>query len=100
MAQKETVRIRPPQPTDKFGDPTGPEPVWVDVPRCTVVPRESQDYEQRGPIVIHGYLVRMPASTVITDRHEVEVRGEVQQIDGAVADFRRKGKIVYTMRAN
>lgn len=100
MASKENVEIRPPRPEDKFGDPIGPEPAWVVVSRCTVVPRESQDYEKRGPVIIHGYMVRFPPGTAVTDRHEIRIRGEVYQVDGAVADFRRKGLIVYTMRAN
>lgn len=100
MAAKENVRLRPPQDEDKFGDPVGPAPDWSDPVRATVVPRESQDYEQRGPVIIHGFLVRLPSSTVITDHYELEIRGDVYQIDGAVADFGRKGKIVYTMRAN
>ena len=100
MAQKETIRIRSARPTDRFNDPIGPVPAWRDVPGATVVPRESQDYEQRGPIIIVGFMIRVGPTVVVVDTDEVEVRGEVYQIEGAVADYLRKGKIFYVTRAS
>lgn len=100
MAAKETIRVRPPRAKDKFGDPVGPVPAWVTISGCIVVPRESQDYEQRGPIIISGFLVRLPASAIVSPHHEFEIRGEVYAVDGDVADYKRRGKIVYTTRAN
>jgi hypothetical protein len=100
MATKELVRARGPQATDEFGDPTGPVSTWVNIPGTTVVPRESQDYEQRGPIIISGFMLRLPSTAQVTDQHEYQVRGKIYQTDGAVADYGRKGKIVYVRRAN
>ena len=72
-----------------------------------MVPRESQDYEQRGSIIIKGFMVALPGTVrdnlgqvvEIEDTDEVEVRGEVHQIDGAVGDYVKR-IIFYTMRAN
>lgn len=100
MAKKETVRARAPREKDQFGDPTGPIPSWVDIPGTVVVPRESQDYQQRGPVIISGFMLRLPPPALVSDNHEFEVRGKIYQVDGAVADFGNKGKIVYVGRAN
>lgn len=100
MARKETVRARPPAEEDMFGDPAGDDEAWVDIPGTTVVPRESSEYQQRGQIIIHGFMLRLPAPAVVGDNWEFEVRGEVFQVDGAIGDFGRKGKIVYVGRAN
>jgi hypothetical protein len=100
VAAKEIVKARAPQAEDDFGDPTGPVPAWVEIPGTTVVPRESQDYEQRGPIIISGFMLRLPSSAAVDDQTEYEVRGKIYETDGAVADYKRKGKIVYVKRAN
>jgi hypothetical protein len=100
MAQKETVETRPPQDVDEFSDPTGATPDWVPIRGVTVVPRESQDYEQRGPIIVSGFMLRLPSTVAVGDHHEYEIRGKIYQTDGAVGDFGRKGLIVYVMRAN
>jgi hypothetical protein len=100
MAQKETVETRPPQDVDEFSDPTGATPDWVPIRGVTVVPRESQDYEQRGPIIVSGFMLRLPASADVGDNNEYRIRGKIHQTDGAVGDFGRKGKIVYTKRVN
>lgn len=99
MAKKEAIRLRAPRPKDKFGDPTGPVPDWRDETALAVVPRSSEDYEQRGPIIISGYMVAISSIVPVSDRDEVEIRGEVFQIEGAVGDYGRK-KIFYTERAN
>lgn len=99
MAKKEIIKTRAPQARDDFNDPTGAVSAWVEL-SAVVVPRESSEYNQRGPIIISGFLLRLPASAEVSDQHEFEVRGKIYQIEGAVADFGRKGKIVYVGRAN
>lgn len=99
MPKKETIQVRPPRARDDDGDPWGPEPAWVDIPGATVVPRESQDYEQRGPIIISGFMVAVGPAAVVGDNYEVKVRGEVYQIEGAVGDYGKR-KIFYVSRPN
>ena len=99
MPKKETIKLRSPREEDQFGDPIGPVPGWRNVPGATVVPRESNEDERRGTIIISGFMISFPSSVEITDYDEVEVRGEVYQIEGAVGDYGRK-KIFYVMRAN
>lgn len=95
----ENIRLRAARPEDDFGDPTGPVPEWRVVRAIAVVPRSSQDYEQRGEIIISGFMI-VVASRVEVDAHdEVEVRDKVYQIDGEVGDYGRK-KLFYTTRAN
>lgn len=53
--------MRPPRPLDRFNDPTGPVPPWREVPGATVVPRNSEEDERRGPIVIAGMMVALNA---------------------------------------
>lgn len=106
MARKETIFMRPLRPLDRFNDPLGPEPVWREVPGATCVPRNSNEDDRRGPIVIAGFMVAMnapvrdKAGVVVPLEHtwEIKIRGEVHQIDGDVGDYGRK-IILYTMRA-
>lgn len=100
MAAKEKIRLRAPRPEDKFGDPTGTVPDWRDVNGATVVPRSSSEYEQRGTIIISGFMIRVPRSTAVQNGDEVEVRGKVYQIEGEIGDFGRPGKIFYVKRPN
>lgn len=100
MAQKEKIRLRAASTKDKFGDPVGPVPPWRDVTARAVVPRTSVDTDQRGPIVISGFMVSLSPGTPILDNDEVEIRGKVHQIEGVVADYGRKGKLFYTKRVN
>lgn len=107
MPRKETIKIRHAREEDRFGDPQGPVPAWIVIPGATVVPRQSQDYEQRGAIVISGFMVALPGvikdttgqTVELADSDEVEIRGEVYQVDGAIGDYGKK-IIFYTMRAN
>lgn len=99
MPKAEKIQIRPLRETDEFNDPIGDEAEWEDVTAIAVVPRNSQDFEQRGPIVISGFMVVVKSKVVINSRYEVKVRGQVQQIEGDVGDYGRK-KIFYTERAS
>lgn len=107
MAKKETILLRAARPKDRFNDPVGPVPVWREVPGATVVPRNSHEDEARGPIVISGFMVVLPskvrdkkAALVPLDSDwEVQVRGEVHQIEGEIGDYGRK-IIFYVMRAH
>ncbi len=97
--------MRPPRPLDRFNDPTGPVPPWREVPGATVVPRNSEEDERRGPIVIAGMMVALNAQirdlagVIVPLKHdwEVQIRGDVHQIEGDVGDYGRK-IIFYTLR--
>ena len=99
MAKKETIRRRPQRPT-RLGDPVGSVPPWVLIPNCVVIPRESQDFEQRGRVIVHGFLIRTKAGVTILDTDEIEVRGKIYQVDGAVANFGRKGLLLYVRKVS
>lgn len=100
MPQKESIWVRPPRATDDFNDPLpGPEIEWREIPGATVVPRGSGDFEQRGPIIISGFMVKLNGSAEVADTDEVKVRGIEHQIDGVVGDY-GKAKIFYTIRVN
>ncbi len=107
MAKKETIWGRAPRELDRFNDPIGPEPDWVEIPGAIVVPRAADDYEKRGPIIIEGFMIVLPsrvrdaqgADVALNDRWEIRVRGEVHQVDGSLADYGRK-IIFYVMRAS
>lgn len=107
MAKKETIRVRPPRPRDRFNDPIGAVPDWRSVSGAICVPRNSHEEEQRGPIVISGFMVVLPSKFVdtagqpvaLTSDWEVEIRGQVLQIEGEIGDYGRK-LIFYTMRAS
>jgi hypothetical protein len=97
MAQKEPIKRRPARPT-RMGDPVGPVPAWIEIRGCLVVPRESQDFEQRGRVVLSGFMIKAPRTATVLATDEIMVRGEIYQVDGAVGDFRRKGKLFYVKR--
>lgn len=99
MPRRETIEVRSQRELDRFNDPIGPEPAWRAIPGATVVPRSSQDYEQRGAIVISGFMVVVPSAERVEDTDEIRIRGEVYQVDGAIGDYGRR-KIFYTMRPN
>ena len=98
MARKERIRVRDLAAENMHGDPASLKP-WRNVDGAVVVPRSSGDFEQRGPIILSGYMVVLPGSVAIKDTDEVEIRGELQQIDGSVGDYTKR-KIFYTRRVN
>lgn len=106
MAKKETVLMRPAGRRDRFNDPIAEPVLWSEVPGATCVPRNSSEDEARGPIVIAGFMVAMNApvrdkfGVLVPLAHdwEVQIRGEVHQIEGDVGDYGRK-IIFYTLRA-
>jgi hypothetical protein len=99
MAQKESIEIRHARET-RMGDPVGPVKPWETIRGCLVVPRESQDFGQRGRVVLAGFMIKAPRTATILDTDEIRVRGEIYQVDGAVGDFRRKGKLFYVKRVS
>jgi hypothetical protein len=95
----EVIRLREALEEDEFGDPIGSPPAWRPVRAQKVVPRSSDDYEQRGTIIISGFMIVLSSSVDIDSREEVEVRGKIYQIDGEIGDYGRK-KVFYVTRAN
>lgn len=101
MPKKESIWVRPPTATDRFNDPL-PEveqPAWREIPGATVVPRGSGDFQQRGPIIISGFMVKLPGTAEVGDTDHVKVRDIEHEIDGVVGDY-GKAKIFYTIRVN
>jgi hypothetical protein len=107
MARKENIKARPRRPLDRFNDPVGDLPAWREIPGATVVPRNSHEDEQRGPIVISGFMIVLPSRVTdlaglpvaLEETWEFEIRGDVYQVEGDIADYGRK-LIFYTMRAS
>lgn len=107
MAKKETILVRPGRSLDRFNDPVGPAPEWRTIPGATCVPRNSHEDDQRGPIVISGFMVALPSRITdtaglpvdLTETWEISIRGEVYQIEGGIGDYGRR-IIFYTMRAS
>jgi hypothetical protein len=95
----ENIKLRTARPEDEFGDPIGAVGEWRTVRARNVVPRSSDDYEQRGTIIISGFMIVVSSSVEVDAQDEVEVRGKVYQIDGEIGDYGRK-KVFYTTRAN
>ena len=99
MPKKETIQVRSQRELDRFNDPIGPVPDWRDVTGAVIVPRNSQQDERRGEIIISGFMVVVPSSVELEDTDEFRIRGEVYQVDGAIGDYGRR-KILYVERAN
>jgi len=101
MPTKESIELRGRQLTGRFDDPLpdAEQPQWREVPGATVVPRGSSDFEQRGPIILSGFMIVVPSSVAVLDTDGIKVRGEEHEIDGAIGDYGKK-KIFYTIRVN
>ena len=98
--------MRPAAKRDRFNDPVAGTALWSEVPGAVCVPRNSSEDEARGPIVIAGFMVALNSpvrdkfGVVVPLAHdwEVQIRGEVHQIEGDVGDYGRK-IIFYSLRA-
>lgn len=101
MAAKETIKIKGKLLVDRFNDPLpdADQPDWRET-QATVVPRSAGDFEQRGEVIIAGFMVILPANDPIIDTDILEIRGQEHEIDGVVGRYGKKAKILYTMRAN
>lgn len=97
MAKKEKIRLKAAQAEDRFGDPEGPPTEWRDVTAMAVVPRNSSEHEQRGSIIISGFMIVVKSSVAVDALDSVEVRGQVHQIEGEIGDYGRR-KIFYTKK--
>lgn len=88
----ETVsRIRAPLVGDRYGNQVRDwdNATRVDIPGCGVAPRTSgEETEQGRQGVIVGIAVYAPAGTDIGPHDRLDVRGEVYEVDGEVADWR------------
>lgn len=94
-AGSETVVIQHPAPRDRFGDPEGEPIVLGTLTQCHVIPRMLDEDSDRGQVIIEGYqIITPPPSFAVPADAEVIVRGESQQVDGQVGDFRKKGRSV------
>lgn len=101
MPRKETIELRGKPLRDRFNDPLpdAQQPTWREIRGAVVVPRGSGDFEQRGPVIIKGFMIRLPSSVAVEDTDTVRVRGDEYEIDGAVGDY-GKVKIFYTIGVN
>jgi hypothetical protein len=101
VPKKESIWVRGALEVDQFNDPLPDvdQPDWREIPGCVCVPRSAGDFEQRGPIIISGWLVKAPGQAVIQDTDAVKIRGKEYEIEGSVGDY-TKAKIFYTMAVN
>lgn len=88
----ETVtRLRPTLVEDRYGNlvPDWSDPNRLDIPGCGVAPRTTtEEAEQGRQGVVVGIAVYAPTGTDITPHDRMEVRGEVWEVVGEVADWR------------
>ena len=88
----ETVtRLRAPLVTDRYGNLVRDweQAERLDIPGCGVAPRTSDEETEQGRQgVIVGIAVYAPTGTDITPHDRMEVRGEVWEVVGEVADWR------------
>lgn len=88
----ETVtRLRAVLVEDRYGNlvPDWSDPGRLDIPDCAVAPRTSnEDTEQGRQGVVVGIAVYAPTGADITPQDRMEVRGEVWEVVGEVADWR------------
>lgn len=101
MPKRETIQLRAALKVGRFNDPLpdDQQPQWRDVDGAIVVPRSAGDFEQRGPIIISGWMVKLPGGTPIEDTDDVRIRGEQYEIDGSIGDY-GKALIFYTIGVN
>ena len=92
FAAGETVtRLRAPLVADRYGNlvPDWDNPDRLDIPDCGVAPRTSDEETEQGRQgVIVGITVYAPPGTDILPSDRMEVRGEVWEVVGEVADWR------------
>lgn len=93
MAAKgsDDVVVRRPATTDRMGDYVPGEVVGT-LRRCIIFPRSTTEDSGRGRVTIDGQTVWAPdpVAVVPDSADEVEVRGTIYQIEGAVGDWRNK----------
>lgn len=89
----EDVVVHRPSTVDRLGDRVPGEVVGT-LERCIIFPRSTDETGGRGRITIDGQTVWAPApNAVIPDSgDEVEIRGELYAIEGAVGDWRKRGR--------
>lgn len=97
MPQRETVRVRHTEQTDRLRSGSGTAPDEVDVEGCIVWPAASRE-EGKGWIQISGYDFLAPAGSDIRATDEVQVRGDWYHVEGVPGDFGRKGLMVNVRR--
>lgn len=92
FAAGETVtRLRAPLVTDRYGNLVRDwdSATRLDIPGCGVAPRTSDEETEQGRQgVIVGIAVYAPPGTDIVPSDRMEVRGEVYEVVGEVADWR------------
>jgi len=92
FAAGETVtRLRAPLVADRYGNlvPDWDNPDRLNISDCGVAPRTSDEETEQGRQgVIVGIAVYAPAGADILPSDRVEVRGQVWEVVGEVADWR------------
>lgn len=90
-AGETVIRIRAPLVTDRYGNQVfdWDNATRSEVSGCGVAPRTSDEETETGRQgVIVGITVYVPAGTDISAHDRMEVRGEVYEVAGEVADWR------------
>jgi len=90
-AGETVVRLRASLVEDRYGNLVRDweQAERLDIPGCGVAPRTSDEETEQGRQgVIVGIAVYAPAGTDISPHDRMEVRGEVYEVVGEVADWR------------
>lgn len=90
-AGETVVRVRAPLVEDRYGNLVRDweQAERLDIPGCGVAPRTSDEETEQGRQgVIVGIAVYAPPGTDVSPHDRVEVRGEVFEVVGEVADWR------------
>lgn len=77
----------------------GGAPTETEVSGCTVVPLMNGGEETfQGQIVTADFFVKTPPGTDVKADDKVRIRGELCEVDGAPADYGRKGVLFQAQR--
>lgn len=99
MTAKESIAIVRTPKADSLDEPEEPADD-VPVPGCRVVPLMNTGGEQTftGQVVTADFFVQTPPGTDIKASDQVRIRGALCQVEGAPADYGRKGVLFQARR--
>lgn len=96
MDKRSVVIERPGVPLPKGEHGEAPPPRTVE--GCTIWPRSTLAYDDRGEVPIDGWNVLMPGGTDIKETDKVLFKNRKWDVEGVPADYGRKGVLVVLKR--
>lgn len=96
---EQVIIHRPLAILNRFGETTGWEPNRS-VRRCIIVPRTSDERNDRQVTTIVGLTVFAPPGTDVKSTDQVTARGARWQVDGEPGDYRSAGGVRKTVAIN